>query len=73
MSDICPHDDDPATCPPCRRQRGADRPLGHTAPTVEFAFTARYEGACGACGLPVYVGQSCAHLSDGTNVHRGCA
>lgn len=72
--DLCPQDDDPATCPPCRRTTGRDPHITRTAATtVEFGFTARYDGECGRCHLPIYPGQPCAQLGDGRNVHQGCA
>ena len=47
----CEHGDDASTCPPCRRAAGKDRP-----PPAR-RITARYDGACPACGGDVWVGQ----------------
>lgn len=67
--DGCPHGDDPAICPPCRRSAGKDKP----EPTVvEFEFTARYSGDCTGCNLPIHIGQRCARLTNGRTVHVGC-
>ena len=70
--DGCPHGDDPAICPPCRRTAGKDAALAHTPPAVEFRFTARYSGDCPACHLPIHVGQACARLTDGRSIHGAC-
>lgn len=68
----CPHGDDAATCPPCRRDRGADPAIAAEAPTVEYRFVARFPVDCPACHLPLYIGQAAARLTNGATVHEEC-
>ena len=70
--DGCPHGDDPAICPPCRRNAGKDAPITYEPPAVEFRFRAKFAGNCPSCHLPIYVGQACARLTDGRTIHEDC-
>lgn len=56
MNDLCPHDDDPATCPPCRRADGRDQ-LPVDEHTYSAVFTAQFPGDCQSCNLPIHQGQ----------------
>lgn len=78
VTDLCPHDDDPATCPPCRRDAGKDEPAPVYA-EVGREFQARYAGTCAGpsgCGGAIYAGQTCRIVTRGADrhtVHTLCA
>jgi hypothetical protein len=66
----CPHGSVPASCPPCRRDAQPE-------PTVIVTrrFTARFDGTCPGCDLPISVGQDARSvITDGHRVtyHDGC-
>lgn len=67
--DECPHGmEDPSWCSICKHK-------GDIVVVVdddEYNFTARFDGHCGECNLPISVGQRCRHLSNGRNVHENC-
>ena len=69
--DLCPHDGDPFSCPPCLRARRPDL-VETPAPTVERSFVARFTGDCPGCNLPITVGQFCDRWTDGRTRHLGC-
>lgn len=71
MDEECVHGGDPRSCPPCQRAAGRLDPLGDSE-FEAFFFTARYEGQCGACDLPICVGQRVVKLTGGY-VHAMCA
>lgn len=63
----CIHGLDDAWCSICKH--------GPTMPesvTIEATFSARFNGDCTSCDLPIYVGQTIHKLSNGRYVHRGC-
>lgn len=74
MDELCPHDDDPATCPPCRRAAGKDQPPAEAFDTriVLGSFVARFSGHCIGCHLPIHEGQRCVRTEHGRTVHLGC-
>lgn len=72
MTDPCPHDDDPHSCPPCQNAR---RPKA--APVVEYGhrFRARFGGDCQGCHLPIHVGQAVQLVTiddQRLTMHDGC-
>ena len=68
MHDTCPHDDDPAICPPCVNAR---RPKPVATIELGSTFTARHPGYCDECRLPVMVGQSIRSVGH-RYVHEAC-
>ncbi len=71
--EYCIHDDDPNTCPPCRRAAGRDKPLAVEPPVPEFTFYAKFDGTCKACNLPTYTGQEITKMTNGEYWHEDCA
>ena len=70
--DVCPHDGDPHSCPPCQRARRGPEPSTDEGWTT--AFPAAYRGQCRECGLPIYVGQMIRmNRSTRQTIHGGCA
>lgn len=55
MTDLCPHDDDPNSCPPCVNAR---RPKPPPSVTYGHRFLARFDGHCPDCDLPIHRGQA---------------
>ena len=69
--DLCPHDGDPHTCPPC--QRAAGRIADPKPPAPLFDFIARYDSAtCRGCGVSSLVGQDATKWDDDAITHRTC-
>jgi hypothetical protein len=66
----CPHDGDPATCPPCRRDLKPLLVAEREAP-VSGAVIASYRGACATCPHPIEEGDVILHQGDGW-VHEEC-
>lgn len=58
--------DFPDTCPVCRG------PVPKPTVTVERYFTARFDGQCPECDLPIHAGTDVALLSTGRYVHGTC-
>jgi hypothetical protein len=56
----------PDTCNVCRG------PVPKPAETVERYFTARYDGHCSDCDLPINAGTDVALLTTGRYVHGSC-
>lgn len=61
----------PAACVDCMDEGNLPAPRREKA-TIEYTFTARFAGHCGACNLPVSAGQKAARLSTGALVHGWC-
>lgn len=66
--DECPHGLDARWCSICLH--GIPKP--EPAPTIEATFTARFDGYCQGCHLPVSKGQRIHKLSNDTYRHEGC-
>lgn len=64
----CVHEMDERWCATCKR--GPLRP--EPPPTIEATFTARFDGECPSCGLPIARGQVVHRLSNDRYVHQGC-
>lgn len=47
-------------------------PTIHEPVRVSFTFTAKFEGQCRACNLPIYVGERVARLTNEALVHEAC-
>lgn len=66
--DECPHGmEDPAWCSICKHG-----PTRNLVATVERYFTAKLDGQCPACDLPIMRGQRIAKLTDGNYIHGAC-
>jgi len=72
VSDLCPHDDDPATCPPCLHARRPDLTAPPAEETVAWMTVAKYTGHCPACNLPINIGDWIAKWADGVIRHDSC-
>lgn len=66
--DECRHGLPKASCYSCKHPLRAP-----VRPTVEYTFTAKFDGRCGECNLPMRVGEVVARMSDERYVHEGCA
>lgn len=66
--DDCPHGLPTLTCSACRNPYKPP-----PKPTVEAEFTARYDGHCDSCNLPILVGQRIVRMSDDRYLHKECA
>jgi len=65
--DDCEHGSLPTTCPVCLGP--APKP---PAPERLFSFSARYDGQCPECNLPITPGQMASRWSDEFVRHMGC-
>lgn len=64
---ICPHDDDPLTCPPCgRKKREKEGVWELTDPeTRSELIIAAYPGRCISCASRIHEGDSIWHTEEG--------
>lgn len=62
----------PASCIECMNEGVMPPPPKPQPVTVEYAFTAKFDGHCGACNLPTSAGERIAKLSSGAYVHEAC-
>lgn len=75
MDELCEHDDDPNTCPPCRRKAGKDTSLAVEPPTYGRIFEAKFYGFCRTCERGIEPGQSVRFKMQGGDdqvVHEEC-
>lgn len=69
MIDECPHGmEDPSWCSTCKHGPERNEP-----DKIDYAFTAKYEGHCTSCDLPIYIGQRAAKMTKGRVIHEDCA
>lgn len=63
----CIHGLDTEWCATCKHG-----PEKQPRDEIEYSFTAKYDGHCSSCNLPVYVGQRAAKTVKGRLIHEGC-
>lgn len=69
----CPHGmPKPSTCLTCMEDGPVAPPTAKVRPTPVATFTARFDGQCPGCNLPITPGQVIHCLSDMAYVHQGC-
>lgn len=57
----------------CMEDGNLPPPPRPTPPKAEATFTARFDGHCRGCNLPIGAGQIIHRMSDETYRHQGCA
>lgn len=72
MPDLCSHGDIEAACLDCLHERPAGPATKPEPVEVVARFSARFDGQCRGCDLPIHVGQTIARLSNDTYRHQEC-
>ena len=46
--------------------------VGQSPEGVKFSYSAKYEGQCPECDLPIAIGQQCVKTTEDWNLHADC-
>lgn len=69
----CPHGmPTPASCTLCMEDGPVAPPSKNEPVTTLRVLTAKYEGQCDACDLPIIIGQTIRLLSNDQYIHAAC-